>query len=117
MNFSMTLGTAVRKAGYTLLGFLYLSLSLYAISCAFHHDLLQPERHAHSHAQDGKTGETPSGEDLYCKLVQKISGSAAPLQAALSPARDEVFHPFSDYYPILSDSISRTNLSRGPPSA
>jgi len=111
-----------RKTFHGLLSVLYLSLSLYAVTCSFHHDLLtdlHSQHHDdshHPHEAGGKSSQDSSSDNgLFCKFVQKISGSAvlASVHAVswLAVSTPEPF--FSTLF--VPGPVSATHSGRAPP--
>jgi hypothetical protein len=112
----MKYGSVFRKSFHGFLGVLYLSLSFYAISCAFHHDLLthpagEDIHHAHGHETDSSS--KPSLDNtLLCKFARKLAGSvvlvSAPQASWLGVSSQEmVLSGFSAPAPVFGDHSGR----------
>jgi hypothetical protein len=106
-----------QKAFHGLLSVLYLSLSFYVISCAFHHDPVQPYVHSHDHPGEGngQPKGPDAGEGLFCKFMQNTSAAAVVSSHAAATTFHALPHETTWEVPIASKTVEGVYLSRGPP--
>lgn len=108
-----------QRACYGIVGILYLSLSFYSLSCVFHHDIFPSSLNAddHHHGENhSEQRKSVLGDDLCCKLVQKIDTSVIAVSKITTSCLNFTTYEVIDHYssPVYLFTY-KTNLSRGPP--
>ena len=113
---------------------LYLSLSLFSISCAYHcafKDELPPSHqhsethhptehtsHDHHHnSSDNQQNDSDHSKVLFCKFVHKVGSSVITVSQIVIASLGFYLHETPLNIAVVNEQIDIIHLSRGPPSA
>ena len=123
-----------RKATSVTISILYLSLSLFSISCAYHcafkddlppshqysetHQSAEHTSQDHNHnSSDNHEGNSDHSKVLFCKFVHKVGSSVITVSQIVIASLGFYLHETPLNIAVVNEQIDIIHLSRGPPSA
>src|SRR4030065_1064941 len=123
-----------RKVTSITISFLYLPLSLFSISrayhCAFKDDLPPSHQYSETHqsaehtsqdhnhnSSDNHEGNSDHSKVLFCKFVHKVGSSVITVSQIVIASLGFYLHETPLNIAVVNEQIDIIHLSRGPPSA